>query len=318
MAKNYISIPYAVDLADEKAWAPLDNKNRQFFILRFHFMLEATMIDEPHRRGEKLAVIDNRFGPSEYVASFEIEREDVKLIETVKNSLLESKALTKFASDIAGSAGSGGIASLKACIKSSVEVELKNSFSFSYKVGDSHKVRKKNTYTIKNNLGPTTEPVVAVPAYQRCACDIYLACIDWLMVDYQKQFFGLRKKLRKKPALVNTNEHPNRCVLGTPLATAYFWRHLPHSSKLIPENESVCEVQDPDEIEIRESRVDRKRFVDFPKVATLYQIAHAAFPLKWVKRKGGWTEEELLAIELEEAKGSAWWYMYGPGKQNKK
>ena len=316
MSKKYISIPYAVELTDEKIWDHLDDKDRQFFILRFHFMLESIMTDEPHCNGEKMAVFDNRFGSQEYVSSLEIEKEDIDLVESVNNSLLESKALTKLASNIAGSASAGGMASLKASINSSIKTELKESFSINYKVNESHKVRKKVTYTIKNNLGPTaTTPVVAVPVYQRCACDIYLACIDWLMVDYQKQFFGLRKKLRKKPVIVEPNKHPNRCLYGMPLATAYFWRHLPLSSKLIPENEYTCKVQDADEIEISGPRQDRKRVVEFPKVPTLYQIANATFPLKWVKRKGDWTEEELMEIEIEESKGTPWWYRHGPGRR---
>jgi hypothetical protein len=37
--------------------------------------------------------------------------------------------------------------------------------------------------------------------------------------------------------------------------------------------------------------------------------------LKWVKRTGEWTEEELMAIEEDEARNSAWWFHNGPGRR---
>jgi hypothetical protein len=74
------------------------------------------------------------------------------------------------------------------------------------------------------------------------------------------------------------------------------------------EDEYVREVEDPDEITVIRAKRTKRRAVEFPKtVPTLYQIARATFPEKWIKRKGEWSEEDLMQIELEDARRSPFW-----------
>lgn len=54
--KRYFSVPYSVDLTNEKAWDPLDDRKTVYFVSRLHFMIESVQLNEPHKIGEKIAV----------------------------------------------------------------------------------------------------------------------------------------------------------------------------------------------------------------------------------------------------------------------
>ena len=314
MTKQYLSIPFAVDLTEEKAWDKLNNKNTRFFVTRFHFLIESVQLNEPHCIGEKLAVFETPQDASqEYVNTVTFGREDVNIISSIKNSLYENKLVAGLATECAAKVKTSGIGEISNSLKMKLNTEFKNSFSQSYRVEENSKVRQNVSFEIKNIFGPSiSNPLVAVPVFQRCAFNMYLAYIDYLLVDYRKKYFGLRQIRKNHPKVIGI-EHPNRMRFGVPIARALYWKHLTGSSKFVYENEYTLEVSDPDEIEIvpfeRQNRV-----VEFPNVPTLYQITRAAFPRKWIKRKGDWTEEELIAIECKEAHDSPWWYRHGPGR----
>jgi hypothetical protein len=77
------------------------------------------------------------------------------------------------------------------------------------------------------------------------------------------------------------------------------------------EKEHVIEVNDTEQISFEWPVEDKSKVVPFPDVATLYQVANAAFPKKWIWRKSSsleWTADELKEIELDEVRGkNGWW-----------
>ena len=82
------------------------------------------------------------------------------------------------------------------------------------------------------------------------------------------------------------------------------------------EKDHETEVKDPSQITICEPVCTKEKFVEFPNVPSLYQIAKAAFPYKWIWRKSEeneWTEEDLKKIELDEVKDktNGWYSLYG-------
>ncbi len=159
--------------------------------------------------------------------------------------------------------------------------------------------------------------LIAVSAYQRYAYDIYLSWVDYLRVQYRTTALGLRKKRRKYPP-PSSQRHPNWIKFHVPLATAHFWRPLPKSSIVTYEARYENEVKDPEEIDIVPPEDLLSHHAPRPDVPTLYQLSNIAFPLKWIHRKGEWTEEELKKIEDEEAVKSAWFWQYGEGKNRRK
>lgn len=319
--KYYLSVPYSVDLTNEKAWDSLNDKNTVFFMSRFHFMIEPVQLNEKHRVGEKIAIFQTPKGASqEQVETVSFNRENIKVVDSIHKSLWEGKHVAKLATQIASKLKIMMLGELSTAIKGELISEFKESFSTSFRVAETSIVRESVTYKIKNSMGPSIDkPIVAVPVYQRCAFDIYFAYIDYILVIYQKKFFGLRKLRKSHPSVVD-NKHRNRIRFGVPLARALYWKHLEGSSKLINEDDYEIEVTDPDDVEIVPFDRIVPRVVNFPNVPTLYQIARAAFPQKWKDRKiDNWTEEKLMELEYEEAKGSPWWYRCGPGRiSNKK
>ncbi len=314
--KIYFSVPYSVDLTNEKAWDPLDERKTVYFVSRLHFMIESVQCNEPHKIGEKIAVFQAPKDTSqEQVKTVTFDRENIKIVESIHKSLWESKQVAKFASQIASKLKFAKLAEISSYIKGEMISELKQSFSDSFKVEETSIVRESTTFEIKNTLGPSIDkPVVAVPVYQRCAFNIYLAYIDYILVIYQKKFFGLRKFRRSHPRVVGL-KHKNRIRLGLSLSRALYWKHLEQSSKLVYEKDYKLQVEDPDEIIIVPFERKVPRAVNFPNVPTLYQITRVAFPKKWKHRNDkDWTEEELMQIEYEEAIDTPWWYRHGPGR----
>jgi hypothetical protein len=193
--KIYFSVPYSVDLTNEKAWDHLDEKKTVYFVSRLHFMIESLQLDEPHRIGEKIAVFQAPKDTSqEQVKTVTFNRENINIIESIHKSLWESKQVSKFAGQICSKLKVAKLAEISSYIKVELISELKQSFSDSFRVEETSIVRESTTFEIKNTLGSSiVKPIVAVPVYQRCAFDIYLAYIDYVLVVYQKKFFGLRK-----------------------------------------------------------------------------------------------------------------------------
>lgn len=315
MIRKFLSLPFSAELAQEDAWDRLDDSRTTFFVVRFHFYLESRQVAEPHKVGDKLAVFDFPKGASqEHVTTSEFEREDINLVSSIENYLLESDIIAKHVHELAATVKLAGITEVRGKIQNEFTAQLKESFSITSQVDETSKVRSKIQFQVKNTLGPTiTKPVIAVPVFQRHAVDIQLAWLDYLVVKFERRLFGLRKKKTSYPVVTNPRCHPNRVRCRVPLTTMYFWEHLWRSCKLLYEDNYVTEVDDPDEILVSPYANDWVRNVSFPKVPTLYQIARVAFPHKWVKRNGPWTEQELMQIELEEARGTAWWHRHGHG-----
>jgi hypothetical protein len=226
--------------------------------------------------------------------------------------------MAKIASDLVVNGGLASLLELDVTLKSEISKKLSSSFSVGVEVTSSEKFTQKETLVIENQLPPDIdEPIVSVAVYRRRAVDITLAYIDFLRVDYLRSRWGLRKKALKMPPVTHPHHHPNRLKFGFPIATAYYWQLLPRSSKFMLEREYKLDVPDPLQITICEPEGSKEKFVDFPKVPTLYQIANAAFPRKWIWRhskKQNWTEEQLKDIEIEEVRGKpGWWQIFGVG-----
>ncbi|MBK8894161.1 MAG: hypothetical protein IPN64_08880 [Propionivibrio sp.] len=323
MKSRHISIPLSVELTDESEWSS-DKTKSQFFTMRCHFELVERQLQEPHRVGDVLAVYHHPKGVShQHMISSTFEIEEVDAVEATKQLLVESEELASFATEISAKSNFFRAFNLDGKIKGEITEKFKNSFSQAQKIQVSAKNRFKKEFSITNQIaGDVTDPLLAVPVFKRCAYDIYLSYIDYLSVDYRRSLFGLRKKAYKEPPVIDHNDHPNRIKFGYPVATVLYWRFLPNSSKLIFEQDHKIEVFDREEIEVRAPEQYQRRHFNFPKIPTLYQIANAAFPKKWVLRKSrlqAWTEEELMAIEHDEVKEKkGWWFIHGPGSSTKK
>ena len=317
MKRVSLSIPFAVDLTKESAWETLDDKCTSFGIVRCHFQLNERILNELHKVGSSLAVYKSPEGVgSQHVISSSFELEDIKQERSIHSFLEEHESVAKFATELASKLGFSKN-ELSAKIKADLVDRLKTSISSTNELFETSKVREVVSFEITNTIDPSiTEPIVAVPAFKRKAYDLLLAYVDFLRVDYERSMFGLRKKAKKRPEIVDFNTHPNKLKFGVPLATIYYWEFLPKSSVLMLEKNHTVEVSDSEQVSIGYPEDEERKHVKFPNVPSLYQIANVAFPLKWVFRKPDneqWSEEDLKKIELEEVKSQSngWWQKYG-------
>jgi hypothetical protein len=317
MQKGFLSIPFSRELTHEKQWDRLDDAQTSFFIVRFHFYCESRQIQEPHKVGSKLAVYEFPEGASqEQVIDEEFELEEINVTSSLKNFLIESEVLNKQVDSLAFAAKVSDL-EVRSEVGRELERRMKKSLSESSRIDETSRVRRKVRKQAKSVLGPSVKgAVVAVPVFQKYAIDVQLAWVDYLVVTYEKSWWGLRKKKKSLPEVIDARNHPNRIRCKIPLMTLHYWKLLHASCKLMHEIDHTTEVEDAAEIQFHEYSTNRVRTVRFPRIATLYQIARVAFPNRWVKRRGDWTEEELMKLELDEAVGTGWWYKHGPGRSD--
>ncbi|MCF2911143.1 hypothetical protein L1285_22850 [Pseudoalteromonas sp. DL2-H2.2] len=318
MKRIQLSIPFSVDLTEESAWEALNEKCTSFGIVRCHFQLNERILNEPHQVGESLAVYKSPKGVgSQHVISSSFELEEVRQINSIEKFLFESESTAKFASELAAKIGFSKENSITGKLKSELSEKLKQSVMSSVEINESQKIRETTSFEITNTIDPNvTDPIVAVPVFKRKSFDLLLGHVDFLRVDYEREMLGLRKKSKKTPKIIDFNSHPNRIEFGIPLATIKYWEFLPKSSALMLEDEHEVQVENSEQLSIEAPHCEKRKFVKFPDVPSLYQIANAAFPLKWILRKAPdnqWTEDKLRKIELDEVKNTnnGWWRKYG-------
>ena len=316
---THISIPVAVRLTSENSWHKLDNRNTIFGITRFHFFLEDIAHDEKIVYGEPFGVYKKPKGVK--VKRTDSETTTLERIishKSIENYLAQREELQELAEEVLAKSTVFDVFKFGGSIRDKVSRKLAESFSLGEEISSSLKSTTTETVTIENELPPEFEDtMVSVPAYMRREVHIHLTHIDYLRVHYRRSPFSLRKRAKSEPPVIDFQRHPNQIVVGAHFATALYWKLLPRSCCFLLAREHHSLVRSPTEIALCPPQGKRTKYIDFPKVPTLYQIARAAFPKKWVWRKSEtreWTEEGLMAIELDEVRHKpGWWRRHGPG-----
>jgi hypothetical protein len=312
-----LTIPFGEELTKESGWVQLDPY--LYFIARFHLQ-----IDQSQTRDFAVGDILRTFrttshSETEVEKVFEEEVTTVDLLETTRSAALSNDLTQAITATIAGAAKSPFYevsanvgASLEQVIRASVGESIRSSHTVSRRERRSFRVRQ----TIKSG---TSELQLAVAGYRKYRRDVYLHYIDYLFVEYRRTAFGLRRKKRNLPRPVGT-AHINLIPVHLPLFRLFYWNLEPESSLLYTETEyqNLTKVAHPDRVTFHELHESiRLPLPVREEPPTLFTLSNIAFPLRWIDRKGPWTREELEKIEWEEAEGSAWWYQYGPGRNQK-
>lgn len=316
MSKIYINIPFSLPLSNEKNWQDTSGKKRNFFIARCHFMIKERQAENKTSTGEIISALQATKGATVgKVKSIEVEQERIDFVESLEKSLISNEMVFELVQNISSELGNENIGKFKNDFKTSWSNKLKTEFSSSLKYSTSVRERTTEKYELSYNVNTELDDrLVVASVYKKIAWDVYLTYVDFLFVDYETKMFGLRKKRRHKPHYAN-GKPQNILKFNTPICCLKFWKPLENSGLLLREDEYNQEVKEPNEIEIAPAENLHRYHVELQKdQPTLYQLAVAAFPLKWIQRKGNWTMDELINIEFEEAKHSAWWYTHGPGK----
>ena len=314
---SYFSIPISVKLASDQHWESLNDESTAFGIVRFHFFLDDLSVDGEIKYGEPIGVYRKPKGVTIKRTKSEttvIER--VVSRKSVENFLAQREELSEIAADILAKSSAFPLFNFGSSVRSKISEKLLNSLTLGEELSTSLKATTTESVIIENELpADFEETMVSVPAYVRREVRIFLAHIDYLKVNYRRSTFGLRKRAKSDPPVTDFRNHHNRVDIGKHIATAFYWQLVPNSSCFLLSREHKIDVKNATEVLVCPPQLELRKRFDFPHVPTLYQIARAAFPKKWIWRKSptrDWSEEELMAIEYEEVKGkTGWWFRHG-------
>jgi hypothetical protein len=259
-------------------------------------------------------VLSAHRGKQDYGKTVAVEHSVLNLEQSVTRSLFSANVVNEVSARLGGRLGVPKGPAVSAETKALVRETIRNEFEDSQTLQEIVTHKSTLTFTVSHKLDAKATYVRAA-VYQRRRVDVYLAYCDFLDVEYERTTLGLRKKRIKIPPYDPKNRiRSNELYLNEPLGSIQYWKFLPDSEYMEVESKYQCEVKDP--LEMRILKVERPHAypIRFPRIPSLYQIANVAFPLRWIDRKGEWTEGDLLALEWEEAKNTAWWFKYGPGR----
>jgi hypothetical protein len=302
MEPRYISIPYAVDLSEEKSWQVVPNQKYAYCILRLHFLIRQRQASRDTKHGEIIATVEAPASTgSVWTYGEEIETEISRVDETIEQILVEEESIQTEIAELVTKLKVPGFGEASSGLKSEMSKRFKESITVTSRQQKSVTHRDKVKFEIAFHIpDATSETYYAVKAYKRVAYDIFLSYVDYLFVAYERRLFGILKKRRKSPELTGRN-HTNWVTIKKSIAAIEFWMLLPKGGVVLSKKRYQEEVKDPFEIEVKRLEGFSAKHMPKPDVPTLYQLSTAAFPLRWVKRKGPWTEEELRKIEEEES-----------------
>ena len=283
MGYEYFTIPYLTALKKEEGWDRHPNSEHTYSIVRAHYAVREHQLNDPSKGGEVVGVSTSLPGASQKITeSREYEYTDVRMRQSVQESLVEEETITEITSSLAGSLGAG-VAKLSGDLKSSVRAQLKESFKNTFTVQITESAKEKRVKTFEYAVDPkkfgANTRLVTAKAYKRHALDLYLVFFDYLFVEYQRPPFGVRLKRNKRPAMEG-NIHPNILKVDWPLVSMLFWRQVPDSLLLAPEKNYTIEVDDPFEITTQELTATKKFPVKLPPKPSLYELSEQTFPMR--------------------------------------
>ncbi|RPI06464.1 MAG: hypothetical protein EHM64_02975 [Ignavibacteriae bacterium] len=319
MNKMWITIPYSVELTDANVWQNQDD--RTYYICRGHYLLFDRQISCPIATGEKISqTITPNHVMQERLVQIEQEYSIINVEETIKEILTSNETIVQTMSSLSSELKVPEIIRLGQAVKFNATEKLSQALHSTSKHQASQTSRVTTTFSSKYQISPTEKDRKLVFSYgfQRRAYDVYLVFIDYLKITYERSILGMRKKINKYPK-PTTSRHSNIYPVKAPLGSIQYWQLIPDLQVIDAENYKL-EVEDPYEMTVHPIERIRKPAVDYPRgEPTLYQISRAAFPFKWVDRKGPWTRDELSQIEFDEAarEGTWWFFQHGPGKKKK-
>ena len=280
---TFFCLPRATDLQTIAGWQRHPDDRNAFYTMRFQFMLRERQIVGSIQLGEVIDSYSSVPGVDQVIEDeVELEHTTIHADESVEQSLYEDESVLQASTALGVQFGPQLMGGLSGELASSIQERVQETLSstFRVQVTDTQVEKRRHTHTIR--IDPTRfdpdSPVVAARQYKRTAYDLYLATVDFVMLEYARPRSGIKFRLYKHPP-PEGRWPPNVLKLGLPLATVLFWRELPRPY-LVLQRDYRLGVEDPYETEV--VALDRKAI---PYTArrpspTLYELSNQAFEHK--------------------------------------
>ena len=321
MALYPLTVPFSVELTRESGWEVLPGQHSVYFALRFHLLLDEHPAEHTTYPGEILKSYRPIKGIlTEATHTIECEFTSLNLEETIRSHLITREELQETLAEFSGSLGVNDFA-----LSGKAQAGITNRLLTSVEDSSKHQLvetrRRMERFELKQTIQSGSNHLIhAVNCYKPMAVDVYCHYYDYLFAVYSASLWGLRKKKINLPR-PDADRHNNRVKLNRYLFTLRYWQMLPQSSLLYTDSEyqRAPKVNDPLAVEVKIDPPIKPLQQELPRQPerpTLYTLSNIAFPFRWIERKGPWTMEDLMKVELDEAEGSYWWFLYGPGRDH--
>lgn len=298
----HFSVPKIIKLTKENGWEAIDEKNTIFFVYRVHFAIKKRIVEDFVRKGEIIQVFEKpeRVSVNNNLR-IEVSHERTAIEETLRQISFEKEIIDEIKNGF--TLGQNEL----------FDISLKNSFKdivinkYSEYIKDIQTIKTNHTTTEEIGITldhNTQQNLYCVNVYQRHAYDIYIVGVDYLCVEYKRSLFGIRRKRCKTPKLPERKSVPSNYIqIKRLIGSIEYWKNIPRSIVIVPEDKYQQEVEAPEDINIILSNLKATdKYLPKDLSPSLYRIANAAFPLKWIHRKTDWTKEELMKLEEEDYK----------------
>lgn len=281
-----VTVPFWKSLMSESSWRQ-DSAARVFSIVRWHLVLKSVQLAGPAKHGQRIggfAGKDIEFRYSKQVEQLDLEK-------SISASSTANETLQSLTEEVGLVIGARGFTRIGAGTRKAVTERVTSEFSQSFEFH----ARTKRTEEMGSTIPKLDQPMALVQRYLRYRTVVFLGYLDYLVVEYQAAPFAIRVKRRKYPA-----PHQNIVKFNVPILGFEHWGLYPGIT-WVNEDDYQQDIMDPQEITYIDPSSSAPGHIAFPRQQpSLHRIANGTFPLKWSKRSGPWTKEELMAIELDE------------------
>lgn len=311
-----IVVPVFQDLAKPTGWQRLDE--RDFVVCRFHFDLIEQQPGEP-QPGPAIKTYDS-ITPYEDEIVVEESFSSVHLVQ-IGEQLIRGLELSTVAKESVSTSTEASIYALKSKLLSSIEAATSQMASVQSSSTIQTSLSRSLTRTERSTQRyhiPGGRPCQLGYLYRRRAVRVYLSWVDYLQVHYTKRRFALRNRKRVSPA--PSGSRPTNVVkTQLPLADICWWEQTP-GHVLKDTTDYVVVANSPHRAWIDTPKVKTTEYLAPISEPSLYKLARAAFPRRWVDSNcSGLSGEPLLAHleslddrEWTDAYNGLWWRLHGP------
>jgi hypothetical protein len=192
----YFEVPIYRDLTKVKGWDDLDGNGVRYQVARAIFKMVASHMPGPSRLGRKFDVLGAPDGvEQERVKEIVLETETFEEAKTIEKSIVESNSMAKVISSLSASFGDGKIFKTGGKINTELAESLKISFQNYFHITNSTRKKQTIRYEFKDIVNKDCiDRLCGAAVYQRCSADLYLLRVDFLNIEYKRNYLGLRKK----------------------------------------------------------------------------------------------------------------------------
>lgn len=322
MAKPYLqfSTPIIEALGEQDGWTCHNEKHTRFSCARFHFSIFRRSVHSEKIFGEpldRLAPVSGVKSGVKYITEYTLTVAET--IRGVETALIEVGFLQAISTELSQVLGVPKVLEFGSKISTSWQHSYKEQFSKTLETSRTNTRSEKLSYEQTFEFEPESQPkeYLVLPQYYRTQYDLHLTHLDYLQVEYTREWSGLRKRRRKAPKFEQNRPPSNILTLNIPLAGITTWE--PYKTVVVRQVEDQIALfstpaMDPRDITVGPPQAPTPHVTPVLR-PSLYHLSNAAFPLKWVKIKGPWTEDDLKAAEMDEAlsEKGVWFFQHGPG-----